>query len=52
MLILLPGADTWVPIASLPVAEAASGGSMVGGRLRLSGGLDGGITRNEVKNDD
>ena len=53
VLLLDPGAEAWLPIASLPLAvKAASGGSILGGRLRVSGGLDGGITRNEVKDND
>ena len=53
VLMLDPGAEAWLPVANLPIAvKDASGGSILGGRLRVSGGLDGGITRNEVKNDD
>ena len=52
--LMLPlGAEAWLPVANLPIAvKDASGGSILGGKLRVSGGLDGAITRNEVKNYD
>ena len=40
MLTLLPGATAWTPIASLPRALVAAQASIVGGRLRVNGGVD------------
>ena len=40
VLTLLPGAEAWTPLASLPRPLAYAPASIVGGRLRLTGGLD------------
>ena len=48
VLTLLPGATTWTPIADLPRALRSARASVVGGRLRVNGGYDGGSTRSEV----
>ena len=52
---LLPGATAWTPLASLPrTLWGAQGGlhraraSIVGGRIRINGGYDGGSRRSEV----
>ena len=48
VLTLLPGATAWVPLASLPRALNYVRASIVGGRLRLAGGDDGGPKITEV----
>ena len=40
VLTLLPEATAWVPLASLPYALWHAKASIVGGRMRLTGGLD------------
>ena len=50
---LLPGATTWTQLADLPRALTYARASVVGGRLRVNGGYDGGsgdleIWRSEV----
>ena len=45
---LLRGATTWTTLASLPRALAAAGASIVGGRIRINGGVDGVSFRSEV----
>ena len=48
-LTLLPGATAWTPIASLPRTLVGARASIVGGRIRVNGGYDGGISpRSEV----
>ena len=37
---LLPGAAQWTPLASLPRKLVYAKASIVGGRLRLTGGFD------------
>ena len=49
VLMLLPGAGAWLPIDELPIGVKYALGSIVGGRLRVSGGLDGTNTKNEVR---
>ena len=39
---LLPGATSWTPLASLPRALRNAQASIVGGRIRVNGGRDGG----------
>ena len=49
VLTLLPGATAWTPLASLPRALDGARASIVGGRLRVNGGVDGGFSfRSEV----
>ena len=52
VLTLLPGATAWTPLASLPRPRGLWGAraSIVGGRLRVNGGRDGGTLpfRSEV----
>ena len=49
MLTLLPGAESWTSLASLPRALYGARALIVGGRLRLTGGRDdGGSYRSEV----
>ena len=49
VLTLLPGATAWTPLASLPRALSGARASIVGGRLRVNGGGDGGLSyRSEV----
>jgi len=49
VLALLPGAADWTPLASLPRPLAYAQASIVGGRLRVTGGLAGdGSFRSEV----
>ena len=49
VLILLPGAEDWTDLASLPRPLYGAQASIVGGRLRLTGGQDGhGSYRSEV----
>ena len=48
-LILSPGAEAWVPLPALPQALYSAKASLVGSRLRLTGGRDrNGTFRNEV----
>ena len=47
VLTLLPGATAWTPIASLPRTLWLAQASIVGGRLRVNGGVGGG-SRSEV----
>ena len=48
VLTLLPGATAWVHLAALPRTLISVRASIVGGRLRLAGGDDGGPKRTEV----
>ena len=48
VLTLLPGAAAWTPLASLPRALYDARASIVGGRLRVTGGYGGGSYRSEV----
>ena len=49
VLTLLPGATNWTSLASLPRPLRYAGASIVGGRLRVNGGQDGGFSyRSEV----
>ena len=49
VLTLLQGAgSTWTPLASLPRALAYARASVVGGKLRVTGGYDGFSARSEV----
>ena len=48
VLSLLPGTTTWAPLASLPVALVDAQASIVGGRLRINGGVGGDSYRTEV----
>ena len=48
VLVLLPGAEDWTDLASLPRPLAYARASIVGGRLRVTGGLDGSSYRSEV----
>ena len=47
VLTLLPGAPAWTPLASLPRAMAWARASIVGGKIRVTGGYDG-ARRSEV----
>ena len=47
VLTLLPGAPAWTPIASLPRALKWARASIVGGKIRVTGGYDGRL-RSEV----
>ena len=47
VLALLPG-ETWTPLASLPKALYTARASVVGGRLRVTGGRHGVTYRSEV----
>ena len=49
VLMLLPGAGAWLPIDELPIGVTYAVGSIVGGRLRVSGGLERTYTNNEVR---
>ena len=42
---LLPGATAWTPLASLPRPLSSAQASIVGGRLRVTGGHDDGYSR-------
>ena len=42
MLILFSGETDWAPIASLPRVSSRIQASLVGGRIRVNGGRDGG----------
>ena len=50
VLTLLPGATAWTPLASLPRPLYGAQASIVGGRIRVTGGYDGrgGSRRSEV----
>ena len=48
VLTLLPGAPAWTPLASLPRALEGARASIVGGKIRVTGGYDGGARRSEV----
>ena len=48
VLTLLPGVPVWTPIASLPRPLKGARASIVGGRVRLTGGRDGSSNRQEV----
>ena len=48
VLTLFPGAEDWTPLASLPRPLHGAQASIVGGRLRMTGGYDGGSSRSEV----
>ena len=48
VLTLLPGASAWTPLASLPRALSSARASIVGGKIRVTGGYDGGARRSEV----
>ena len=49
VLTLLPGATAWTPLASLPRGLWRARASIVGDRLRVNGGQDGGLSlRSEV----
>merc|ERR1719193_2794734 len=49
VLTLLPGAEDWISLDSLPRPLYGARASIVGGRLRVTGGLDGdGSYRSEV----
>ena len=50
VLTLLPGATAWTPLASLPIGLLYARASIVGGRLRVTGGYSGGPRRSEVTN--
>ena len=45
---LLPGAPAWTPLASLPRALRWAQASIVGGKIRVTGGYDGVARRSEV----
>ena len=47
VLILVPGAEDWTNLASLPPLWGARA-SIVGGRLRVTGGGEGSSSRSEV----
>ena len=44
VLTLLPGAPAWTPLASLPRALFYARASVVGGKMRVTGGRDDGLT--------
>ena len=48
VLILLPGAPDWTPLAYLPGKLVGAGASIVGGKIRVTGGYEGGARRSEV----
>ena len=48
VLTLLPGAEAWTPLASLPRALEGARASVVGGKLRVTGGFNGVSARSEV----
>ena len=48
VLTLLAGAPDWTPIASLPRALVGARASIVLGKIRVTGGYDGGARRSEV----
>ena len=45
---LLHGATAWTPLASLPRTLDSARASIVGGRIRINGGYDGGSRSSEV----
>jgi len=48
VLTLLPGAQAWTPLASLPRSLSGARASIVGGKMRLTGGYDGSSDISEV----
>ena len=50
VLTLLPGAPAWTPLASLPRALGYARASIVGGKIRVTGGYERGASRSEVMN--
>ena len=48
VLTLLPGATAWTPLASLPRTLGLAQASIVGGKMRVTGGRDGITRRSEV----
>jgi len=48
VLTLLPGAPSWTPLASLPRKLFDARASIVGGKMRVTGGHDGSSPRSEV----
>jgi len=48
VLTLLPGAQAWTPLASLPRVLLYSDASIVGGKMRVTGGWEGSSYRSEV----
>ena len=48
VLTLLPGATAWAPLASLPRKLGLAQASIVGGKMRVTGGYDGSSRRSEV----
>ena len=48
VLTLLAGAPDWTPIASLPRALVGARASIVLGKIRVTGGYEGGARRSEV----
>ena len=48
VLTLLPGAEDWTPLISLPRTLYNAQASIVGGRLRVTGGADDSSFRSEV----
>ena len=48
VLTLLPGAEAWTDLDSLPRPLYGARASIVGGRLRVNGGSDGDSYRSEV----
>ena len=48
VLALLPGAPDWIPLPSLPRFLASAQASIVGGRLRVTGGQGPGSYKTEV----
>ena len=48
VLTLLPGAEDWTSLASLPRPLVYAQASILGGRLRMTGGRDGDSYRSEV----
>ena len=48
VLTLLPGATAWTPIASLPRTWVNARASVVGGKMRVTGGYSGSAQRSEV----
>ena len=51
VLTLLPGAAAWTSLESLPQPLYGAKASIVGGRIRLTGGFDGVLRRSEVSYD-
>ena len=48
VLTLLPGATAWTPLASLPRTLGHTHASIVGGKMRVTGGYSEGSRRSEV----